>query len=256
MIHQFTLSFTPVAAAAPLQRHSIYMSSLHGWLFQTVLPAFSQTEADWLHTHPAPKPFSLAPIISDEGEINGLRVTVWDERAAAALSGAWQQAITSNKTFQLGGYPFVIGQVKTARPVEFVTLLDKARSFSRMRLQFMTPTAFHQGPVRLHLPLPGNVFERPYLIWNSYAPPTIKAPATWPAWCVADVMASHHRIQTEQLQLNQKARFTGFIGFVEFETRSRDETALRIWQALGRLASYCGVGYKTTMGMGSVTYLI
>lgn len=31
------------------------------------------------------------------------------------------------------------------------------------------------------------------------------------------------------------------------------ELQLRAWQALGMLAEFCGVGHKTTMGMGAVS---
>lgn len=250
MIHQFTLTFAPAGVASPLT--DIHMSSLHGWLFQTVLPAYSQDEANWLHEHSAPKPFALAPIFAEAGELTGLRVVTWAERAAAALTAAWPQ---TNTIFQLGPQSFTLSQIKQAEPVDFVTLLEKARPRSRMRLQFKTPTAFRQGPLRLHLPVPGNVFERPFQVWNTFAPASLHAPASWPAWCAENVMASQHHIQTQVLPLNQKAIFVGFTGFVEFEAKERDEASLRIWQALGRLASYCGVGYKTTMGMGSVAYL-
>lgn len=250
MIHQFTLTFAP--ARETLSLTDIHMSSLHGWLFQTILPAHSQDEANWLHEHPAPKPFAIAPIFTEAGELTGLRVIAWAERTAAALAAAWLQTDT---IFQFGPQSFTVSQIKQAEPVDFVSLLEKARPLSRMRLQFKTPTAFRQGPLRLHLPVPGNVFERPFQVWNTFAPASFHAPASWLAWCTENVMVSRHHIQTQVLSLNQKAIFAGFTGFVEFEVKARDEASLRIWQAFGRLASYCGVGYKATMGMGVVAYL-
>ena len=257
MIHQFILTFAPAQGNAALVASDVHMSSLHAWLFREVLPQYSPAEATWLHDHPAPKPFALAPLFGAAGELSGLRLTVWAERTAEALAAAWQGAMTGEKIYQLGRQAFVVGEVTRAEPVDFAHLLEKASARNRLRLRFQTPCAFKQTTaMQLFLPLPGNVFERPYQVWQAYAPASWQLPESWPNWCAQKVMVQQHAIRTQMISLNHRANFIGFTGFVEFVAKKTDEQELlRIWQALGRLASYCGVGYKTTMGMGAVAYL-
>lgn len=255
MIHQFTVTFAPAEELAALPAAEIYMSSLHGWLFNALLRDANPAEADWLHKHQAPKPFSLVPRLGPEGELIGIRLVVWAERAAETLAKAWRSVVAAETVYQLGRHTFTVTEAIQSEPVDFLYLLNKSRPNSRLRLRFLTPTAFKQGPLRLHLPLPGNVFERPFALWQTVAPTSVRLPATWLEWCTQKVMAQELTIQTKQTALNKQAKFTGFTGFVSFRAKSDERESLRIWQALGRLASYCGVGYKTTMGMGAVAYL-
>ena len=47
-------------------------------------------------------------------------------------------------------------------------------------------------------------------------------------------------------------RSLGFVGEVQFEAKDDAALYLSVLQGLARLAPYCGVGRKTTMGMGAV----
>ena len=57
------------------------------------------------------------------------------------------------------------------------------------------------------------------------------------------------------MPIDKDDRFTGFVGDVLFEARHCSDEQLRVFQALGQLAPYSGVGRKTTMGMGAVERL-
>lgn len=63
-------------------------SQLHGLLFSTLLPTVSSAETTWLHEHPSPKPFSLAPVSEKLGALTGLRVSAFDERVSKTGSSA------------------------------------------------------------------------------------------------------------------------------------------------------------------------
>ena len=122
-------------------------------------------------------------------------------------------------------------------------------------LRFVSPTAFKQGPGHLPLPLPRNVFNSPVRIWEAFAPPMMVLPSDWLDWCSRDVFITNHNIETVQVNISQKERFTGFVGEVWYEAYRGDEIQLRAWQALSTLATFSGVGHKATMGMGAVEYI-
>jgi CRISPR-associated endoribonuclease Cas6 len=121
-----------------------------------------------------------------------------------------------------------------------------------MKFRFLAPTSFKQGPDCLLLPLPKNVFYHPLRVWNSFAPKMIHIAPDWLDWCTKNVFVEEHQIKTSVALINRKSQFKGFIGNVTFHARSQENDNLIIWQALGRLATFSGIGRKTTMGMGVV----
>jgi CRISPR-associated endoribonuclease Cas6 len=253
MITQLRLSFQPVESDIPLLTTAVSGSQLHGLLFSTLLPAVSDTETTWLHEHASPKPFALAPITERSGSLTGLRVSCLSDRAADLILTAIEHAKTLANPIRLGDHHIKITGLQQDKAIPFVNLL-KLHPQRNLTLHFLTPTAFKQGPRRLHLPVPVNVFDRPAAIWRMYAPPAIQLPSDWLDWCEANVYVLEHHIHTTKQAINARGTFAGFVGKVQFISADADETYLRLWQGLGRLASYCGVGSKTTMGMGVVAW--
>ena len=253
MITQLHLSFQSVEPEKPLMATAVTGSQLHGFLFSTLLPTVSSVETTWLHEHLSPKPFSLAPVSEKLGRLTGFRVSTFDERAANLFSAATERAKEMGEPIRLGNHLIEITGLRQDKPIPFANLFN-LRPQQNLTLHFLTPTAFKRGPRRLHLPIPVNVFDRPAAMWQKYAPQAIQLPADWLEWCEANVYALEHHIHTTRHPINSKGMFTGFVGKVRFVSTDTDETYLRLWQSLGRLASYCGVGTKTTMGMGVVAW--
>jgi CRISPR-associated endoribonuclease Cas6 len=185
--------------------------------------------------------------------LTGLRITAFGERAAALFSQSAEAAQTKSDPIPFAGYRLQITGSQQEPPVSFTHLLTLPLRQS-LTLHFLTPTAFRRGPRRLHLPLATNVFDRPATIWQTFAPASICLPSNWVDWCEANVYAQEHNIRTIQQTINAKAKFTGFVGRVRFASVDNDSAYLQLWQALGLLASYCGVGAKTGMGMGAVAW--
>lgn len=140
-----------------------------------------------------------------------------------------------------------------------------------MKLEFASITTFNRGNVKNReygnysalLPLPHYVF--PYLAkrWNELAPPELAH--------LVQRDAIEQYIQDEGVIIDDynlkphTVKFTthwqqGFIGTCKYILRGPDdpiteEAPLTVRQQmllLGQLAFYCGVGYKTAMGMGRV----
>lgn len=248
MIHQLTITLQPANGRSAPNKQTIVASQLHGLLFQTILPAISRQETTWLHGHRSPKPFALAPCYEGDALV-GVRFSALSQRAYTLLAEGWQHVYEHQTTLHLGDQSCRVATVNFHPDTDFASLLQ-TRPTRQMTLRFLTPTAFRQGPVHLYFPLPGNVFARPWGLWQTYAPDVLQLPINWPEWCRDCVYASQHHLRTEETALNQNGRFTGFVGEVRFQTVSQDEQNIRLWQALGQLAALCGVGYKTTMGMG------
>ncbi|MCA9962968.1 MAG: CRISPR system precrRNA processing endoribonuclease RAMP protein Cas6 [Anaerolineales bacterium] len=245
------------ANGTPIDASVVTGRGLHGLLFD-LLQRIDQDGATWLHKHPSPKPFSMAPYYVEndgKGELVGLRYAVLEERAARLIYEAWAEAWQRQRLLRLGRYQtFYVADVQWIPGPTFTELANLTPS-REMTLEFLSPTAFKQGPGSLPLPLPVNVFRWPERVWHSYAPSVLATavPRDWLDWCADNVFVIDHHIQTAVTAINQTERFTGFVGHVTFQAYRGAPLYLRAWQALGTLAAFCGVGHKTTMGMGAVT---
>lgn len=248
-MQQLTILFTPTNGR--IDGNHITGRGLHGLLFN-VLQQVNPAEAAWLHHHESPKPFSLVPLYTEEGALAGMRLSAVTERAGILFLEAWQTMKEQGELLRLGRYQTFTASSITSTAGPSFQALAQSRPESTMSLHFLSPTAFKQGPGHLPLPVPANVFSWPWRVWQAFAPAALTLGDSWPDWCEANVFVCRHRIETVEVPISQQERFTGFVGTVEFEAMDGTEAYLRVWQALGSLATFCGVGHKTTMGMGAV----
>lgn len=237
---------------APLDGRQIFARGYHGLLF-TILKQANPSAATWLHKHNPPKPFSTLPYYSNEGFLAGLRYSLLTEEAASLMYAAWLQAASSGQIYELGHQKLRVSHVELIPGTTFQHLSESAPN-DTVHLEFLSPTAFRQGPGHLPLPLPGNVFNWPLRVWQVYAPPSLRLqmPDTWLEWCDKAVFVAEHNIETATISITYHEQFTGFVGTVSFFAERGKSEHLRIWQALSRLAAFSGVGHKTTMGAGAV----
>ena len=255
----YYISIRLEADGRPIDANFVTSRGLHGLLFN-LLKRIDPDAATWLHKHPSPKPFSMAPYYVEEdgqGQLVGLRYAMLTERAARLIYEAWAEVWQRKILLRLGRYQtFYVGDVQWIPGPNFTDLANLTPG-REMTLEFLSPTAFKQGPGSLPLPLPGNVFHWPERVWHSYAPSVLATavPRDWLHWCDRNVFVVDHHIQTATVAINQKERFVGFVGHVTFQAHHNAPLYLRAWQTLGTLAAFCGVGHKTTMGMGAVKRL-
>ena len=246
-MHHLTLTFRPIRG--PLDGRTVTARGLHGMLFKALKEA-DPAETDWLHELPSPKPFSLAPLYTPLGMLIGLRLGVVAERAADLFGRAWQWHVDNENPLQLGPSHFIVTDVQHDPGPRW---LDLAQTPPRrdLSLRFLSPTAFRQGPGHSPLPVPYNVFHWPWRVWETYGPGAALTD-DWLDWCAQDVFVVAHKIETVNVAVTRDDTFAGFVGEVTFEAWRGDPGQLGLLQALGRLAPYCGIGHKTTMGMGAV----
>ncbi len=227
---------------------------LYGLLLN-VLKKYDSKEADWLHAHPFPKPFTLVPLFADHDTLHGLRLASMTERVSNLLTNAWTWVKDVQILLELGDQRFTVKNVAYSPDFHWEQLVSLPPS-NVLALRFLSPTAFKQGPGHLPLPLPINVFHRPVCVWQSYAPTELTFPDNWLAWCGQNVFVKEYKIETIEVQVRKRELFTGFVGDVLFIALDKNIIHLQAWQALGQLVAFCGVGHKTTMGMGIAEKLI
>lgn len=250
-MHAITYTFTPLRE--PLNGRSIHARGLHGLLFNITGQA-DRVESDWLHKHASPRPFTFVPLYNDVGHLAGLRLSALTDRAATLFQRTGEWFARERRPCHLGGQEFTITDVQTV-PGPGWPQLALSQPGRQVGLRFLSPTAFKQGPRHLPLPLPVNVFSGPLRIWEAFAPPMLRLPEGWLDWCARDVFVTRHSIETVTVAIDQREQFTGFVGEVWFVAHQGQEIDLCAWQALTDLATFCGVGHKTTMGMGAVARL-
>ena len=250
----YTITYTFTSLREPIDGRSIHARGLHGFLFNITGQADRQ-ESDWLHKHPAPHPFSLVPLYTNAGHLAGLRLSALTDRAAALFQRTGNWFMREKRPCHLGGHEFVISESR-ATPSSNWQQLALSEPVRAIGLRFASPTSFKQGPGSLPLPLPKNVFSSPVRAWEAFAPPMMSLPSGWLEWCARDVFVKYHNIETVQVAISQQEQFTGFVGEVWFEAYQGEDMQLRAWQALSTLATFCGVGHKTTMGMGAVEIIV
>ena len=156
------------------------------------------------------------------------------------------------------------------------TLVEQARTRRMgkdepMRLEFATLTTFNRSSSRskkygahyARLPLPEYVFPGLARRWEDVAPPELAGVVQRERieQYVEDdgVIIADYELRTHTVKFTTHTQ-PGFVGRCTYALRGPDEVVTeeapltvrqQLW-LLGQLAFYCGVGYKTTMGLGQV----
>lgn len=252
-MHKIGIGFQPTNS--PLNGDHITARGLHGVLYHVLKRADAHT-ATWLHKHSAPKPYTMVPYYDTKrGILAGIRITAVTDRTAGVLLNAWQRAYKEQWPLHLGRISFIVRDIENIPGDNFEQHIN-APADPTVGLRFMAPTAFRQGPGHLPLPLPRNVFSWPWRVWDAFAPSTLRLPPDWLDWCNTNVFVVQHDIQTAAVTIRHNEQpFVGFVGDVWFQAYANELLYLSTLQALARLTTYSGVGYKTTMGMGAVELL-
>lgn len=158
----------------------------------------------------------------------------------------------------------------------FSRIMEQARALrlgkvEQLALEFASLTTFKRSNQKSQiygghyalLPLPQYVLPGLARRWQELAPPEFARVIQME--CIAQyienegVVISNYDLMPHQVYFTTHVQ-PGFIGKCTYDLRGPDEAAMgeavltvrqQIW-LLGQLAFYCGVGYKTAMGMGQV----
>ena len=244
--------------------------------FLSLLRKSNPEKAEEIHALSRQKPFTVSPLIG-KGDRRGdllhiragtecwLRYTFLDDALFAHFGNAFlTQSVPSiclgEATFQLSR--LVASGTETgdwSGTKTYEDLVESARSDTRIRIRFHSPTSFRELTPRGR-----ETRTQPYIDlvrcyqswlnkWNAFAPTQIDKRQ------FLDFVRTHAgltAVESESKMLDfGKHKAVGFVGSCAYEFsvggQSEDEgEMLRLANLLADFAFYCGTGYKTTMGMG------
>lgn len=211
------------------------------------------------------------PVVVRPGQTYWLRFTMLDERVFGTFARHFLLNFRAS-VIRLGEAEFEMSRLLTTPDLtepattwadysSFSTLFEQAQAQERYHFEFSSPTAFSLGQkswgkeMKL-FPDPDWFFLSLARQWQNFAPEECRMerdglnPETLQGWCAANVVVSRYTLSTLPVQFKRASQL-GFQGQVVYEVKgNKSEREWRWLSRLGRFALFCGVGYKTTMGMG------
>ncbi len=205
------------------------------------------------------------------GQTYWLRITMLD----ATIFGSFAQYFIANPralAVRIGNARFEISRLLTTPEPDaasqswvayssFADLHVLRPAQKQYRFEFVSPTAFSMGQkpwgkLLKVFPEPVYVFESLARQWDLFAPAHLRMEASglslraFSLWCEEHIVVARYSLETSYLP-SSKFGQAGFQGTVTYEVKGMPTAPEAKWLSpLARFALFCGVGYKTTIGMG------
>lgn len=131
-------------------------------------------------------------------------------------------------------------------------LYQQASDINReLPVKLLTPALFHQGHFESPLPTPEAIFHGLRKCWNRYSG-LVFAPDI-----VTPIMTKTFSLKTVPLVLGNNETSVGCLGTIAFQiSPMADPLIVKRINALANFSCYCGIGHKTTLGLGLVRPLM
>jgi CRISPR-associated endoribonuclease Cas6 len=263
---------------SPIYPHFLTGRHYHA-LFLNLVSYVDKNLGDHLHESNSDKAFSLSPIQTspaisrsqnvDRKQCQGhlqwrhekpispgtpcwWRISLLDDTLFSKLTNLWLN-LNPEQPWHLGSADLFITSIQGtsqstqpwANASSYQQIYENASDTNTIfNFTFATPTAFRQGKFDTTLPTRESVFNSLLSRWNKYGNiqfSDINLEAIYP---------SFFNIHTE-ITSDSRSKFIGFVGEVSYRILGDAEPLLiKQINALANFALYCGVGRKTTMGMG------
>ncbi|MEM7796606.1 MAG: CRISPR-associated endoribonuclease Cas6 [Cyanobacteria bacterium P01_C01_bin.118] len=127
-------------------------------------------------------------------------------------------------------------------------LYNQASDANRyLTFQLITPAVFRQGKQDSPLPTRDAVFQGLRKCWNRYSG-LVFAPDI-----INPITAQSFNIRTVTLAMDNRKTVVGCLGEITFQIAAQtDPLIIKRLNALTNFSRYCGIGYKTELGLGMV----
>ncbi|WP_204106258.1 MULTISPECIES: CRISPR-associated endoribonuclease Cas6 [Spirulina sp. CCY15215] len=274
MPHSLVLNLVP---QTPIYPNFLTGRHYHA-LFLTLVTAVDRDLGDRLHGDTGNKAFTLSPfqIIGDKprkkyGQLQcqhyraiapgtpcWWRISLLDDTLFARLTALWLQ-LDFKKSWHLGSANLhltsILGTPQTAQPwanaASYLQLYENASEQEReFSFYFATPTAFRQGSQDTAMPEADRVFQSLLRQWNK------RSSMPFSHLTFEDLFPSSFDICTECV-VDSRSKFVGCRGKVTYRSFGNSTSEhIKQLNTLADFALYCGIGRKTTMGMGMVRRLV
>ncbi len=246
---------------SPLPMERVTASAMNG-LSHTILGQQVAALVDEMHKKGAgPSPFSVCALF-DAGCLTGLRLATLQAEVGGQAEMAWR-ALSGKGRIRLGNHYLRVGEVYGGREQarSFDDLYESTPAAHEVSMHFISPmrlrTTISKGNSRWTLlPQSKAVWGYYALRWEKFGGRPL--PPEFLAWVEKCVLVTHISVDTQYAYAEKNVEWRGVVGQVGYQAFTPEETIpasrqaeyLKAWQALARLAEYCGTGEKTTMGMG------
>jgi len=272
MPYSLVLNLLPLSSISP---NYLQGRHLHA-LFLTLVSAVDSDLGDYLHHSHADKAFTVSPLQvhpahSNPGKRGGSqhlqwehskpipagtpcwwRISLLDDSLFGKLAQLWLN-LNPNLSWHLGSADLQISSIQGtpqlnspwANACSYAQLYEEASEKDKVfSFIFATPTAFRQGKYDNALPAPESVFNSLRKRWNKYSEieiPELSLESTFP---------SYFDVRTEMIA-DSRSKLIGCVGEVSYRLLGKAEPLqVKQMNTLANFALYCGVGRKTTMGLG------
>lgn len=168
------------------------------------------------------------------------------ERALCLVAGAWP-----GRLVRMGSGIFECEGAERHSSLSYWDILTQPPLTGEIALEFMTPTSFRQRGTQMIFPIPERVFGSLLYRWNCFSHLKLKEDVDF-----SYIRAKKYRLQTEMVHF-EKYMVAGFLGRCTYSLpASCQQHEAQLARTLASFAPFSGVGYKSTMGMGSVELIL
>lgn len=248
-------------------------------LFFNLVSSVDRQLGEYLHDATADKAFNVSPLQTNRqtkkigredctlqwehktaiptGTPCWWRISLLDDTLFGKLTQLWLN-INPEHPWHLGPADLFITSIQGtpqstqpwANASTYAQLYEEASESDRLiAFSFATPTAFRQGQYDTALPTRECVFNSLLNRWNKYSGIEISQIP------IESIFPSFVNIRTEILT-DSRSKFIGVVGETSYRVLGDvDAQMIKHVNALADFGLYCGIGRKTTMGMGMVRRL-
>jgi CRISPR-associated endoribonuclease Cas6 len=238
------------------------------WLDE-VDPALAQ---HW-HSEEGPKPFTCSSLVGAKHiksnalslipeRMYWLRLTSLDPAVSAALIARQAQPPASieldsvalkveSLTTDPAQHPWA--GLATYEQIAAPYLLARQEAPRRIKMNFTSPTAFHQRGMNMPVPLPELVFGGLADRWNAFSPIAISSEVR--RYCEECVALNNFKLRSRAVPMKENSLQIGAVGETSYVAVSYDRYWMGVLGLLADFAFYAGVGRMTATGMGQARRL-
>jgi CRISPR-associated endoribonuclease Cas6 len=241
----------PYIVSIPLKTDERPRPDVHRSLHANVYAWFAAADPDLaeeLHSRTPRKPFTLSPLMKEDGN--------WAFRVALLKDELWQpfqEGLAARPIASLRRNEIPLAMVDVAlHHRTYREMFEEAGTSTRIDLKFLTMTCFKAGDLYSPLPEPRSIIRSWLTRWSEYAPPDLRINVALVDVAMAHLGVSAYNLRTrvQNLGYGQEMGFLGWANLRVVKARKLGPDLLRQFNALADYAEFCGTGRKTTHGMG------
>lgn len=269
MPYSLVLNLLPLSPISPGYCQGKHLHAL----FLNIVSYCDRALGEYLHNQITNKAFTISPlqVTGYRGQIIQYRhnkpipvntscwwrISLLDDSLFGKLTQLWLN-INPEKPWHLGSADLkiasILGTSQPDQPWANATPYDRlyeeaSDTNNKFTFSFATPTTFGKGKQNDSLPTSESIFKSLCKRWNKYG--NIEIPET--ELPLLSLFPSYFNIRTEVISDYSQSKLIGCVGDISYQAFGKiDPQQIKYLNTLADFALYCGMGKKTTMGMGMV----